>query len=550
MIDLNNLNNNIIQSIDDVQDWLIELALDKSLFDSIFTAAFANNRDTVKTASLHSPITNKNFQDFSLLELENSQDSHRINVAFPLDRKKIDIAEEFINLDTHNFEGNFSNLVGEIDLSVPEDLVTLDTFTGDVKKKVYTFGDDDRVLVGDNDWDQRIAFITAEFPDGSHTGFTGALISPFHILTVAHGIYGKDKGGFAYTDSIKVSLGQHGTERYYGTANAVTYSYFTGYTDDSNWRLVDGEWRPQSFNHDMAIITLDFNLGNSTGWFDYKFNNSNSYFQDLIVNSAGYPSDLAKSWSWSNSRVANVDLYHVGGPITEVYAETFRYELDSAGGQSGSPVWTYNDTTQERFIVGVHSFGSISSNGAARITAGKFNKIQNLIAGEQLSIQPLDQPDFLDHDEWFGTDLAYFKNNSTGELVDDLSSSILSVGAGDSITFHSVISNNGTSKFGDSLHFLEPTIEVSFYASTDNQINDSDYKIGDVSISAIDSFKWRDVSLTTAFPQIPEGFYYLGYTFDSVMSEFNLNNNQGLIDGSLIQVDNFNLVSSADVDIL
>ena len=151
-------------------------------------------------------------------------------------------------------------------------------------------------------------------------------------------------------------MGQHGTERYYGTANAVTYNYFTGYTDDSNWQLAGGEWQPQSLDNDMAIITLDRSIGDFTGWFDYKYDANNSYYQGLNVNSAGYPSDLANNWFWNDNQTADVDLYHVYGPITEVHQQTLRYELDSAGGQSGSPVWTYNSNTEQRHIVGVHSF--------------------------------------------------------------------------------------------------------------------------------------------------------------------------------------------------
>ncbi len=531
MIEINNLDSNVIQSIDNIQNWLTELALDSSLFDSIFTTAFGNNIDTETTESLEQQWVLGDFQEFPLIEFQTPRNLNR-------DRGEIYLAEEFINLNTRKFEADFFSLVGEIDLSVTsvtEDMVTLDAFSGDPNNNIFTFGDDDRVLVGDTDWDQKIAFITVNFPDGSSSGFTGALISPFHILTVAHGIYHKGKGGFVEVDSIQVSLGQDGTERYYGTANALAYNYFTGYTDDSNWQLVGDEWQHKSNNDDMAIITLDRNIGNFTGWFGYKFNNSDSYFQNLTVNTAGYPSDLANSWFWID-RVADVDLYSVAGPIIEVNQETLRYELDSAAGQSGSPVWTYNSTTEERHLVGVHSFGSTSSNGAVRITEGKFNGIQDIIEEDKQHLQPLDRPDFVDYDDWFGTNFAYFQNNATGSLVDDSSNLILSVEAGDFITLRSVIRNNGTSRVDGSFYFVEPTIDVSFYASTDQDINFLDYQLGDVTISALDPFEWVDVVLDATFPDIPEGFYYIGYTFDSIMSEFDTTNNQGIIDDSFIQV--------------
>ena len=171
-----------------------------------------------------------------------------------------------------------------------------------------------------------------------------------------------------------------------------------------------------------------------------------------------------------------------------------------------------------------------------RITEGKFDKIQNIIAEHQQSLQPFDKPDFVDYDEWFGTNFAYFQNNATGSLVDDLSNTIIAVEPGDFITFRSVIRNNGTARVDSEFYSVEPTIDVSFYASTDENINFSDYKLGEISISALNPFEWSDVFLDTIFPNIPEGFYYVGYTFDSVMSEFDLSNNQGIIDDSLIQV--------------
>ncbi|MGK7894423.1 MAG: serine protease, partial [Xenococcus sp. (in: cyanobacteria)] len=290
-----------------------------------------------------------------------------------------------------------------------------------------------------------------------------------------------------------------------------------------------------SSDYDLALITLDRNIGDHIGYFGYD---TNSY-EGLNVNSAGYPADLANSWTWEDGYhvpfedTADVDLYKVFGPITDIVGQTLRYELDTSGGQSGSPVWRYDQDSGNRYVVGVHTSGTSSYNVAAQLTSGKINTIEDEINNSSV---PIDRPDFVDYDEWFGTNFAYFQNNTRGGSINDSSNAILNVKAGDFITFRSVIRNNGTAKVDNNFYFTEPTIDVSFFASTNDFITDSDYKLGEVTISAIDPFAWRDVYLDTVFPNIPEGYYSIGYTFDSVTSEFDTSNNQGLIDDSLIYV--------------
>lgn len=493
-------------------------------------------QDIVKDI-LVEPIQNKSLLDFDSTNNLNNYTNKKSIVNLRQLETVIDLSSQDIN--TLNIKRNLATIPLELapknNLPILLEAVPQDAFSGDSDNKIYTFGDDDRVLAGNTDWDQKIAFITVEKSDGTGSGFTGALISPFHILTVAHGLYNKNTG-FIDSDTIKVSLGQDGTERYYGTANAVSYKYFTGYTNDSNWKLEDGTWKPQSFNDDMAIITLDRNIGNFTGSFGYKYNTDDNYFKNSIVNTAGYPSDLAEDWSWNDNKVADVDLYLNSDPITEVSDEIFRYKLDIAGGQSGSPVWQYYPDTGKRQIVGVHSFGSTSSNGASRITKGKFDVIKSTVEEQTRTQKPIDKPDFVDYDDWFGTDFAYFRNNTTGSSRDDLSKSILDVAVGDSITFNSIVRNNGTARVDNGLYLTEPRVNVSFYASTNDFISSFDHKLGDVSISTIDPFDWSNATLNTAFPNIPEGDYHIGYTFGSITSEFDTTNNTGIIDGSKIRV--------------
>jgi hypothetical protein len=59
-----------------------------------------------------------------------------------------------------------------------------------------------------------------------------------------------------------------------------------------------------------------------------------------------------------------------------------KYKIDTAGGQSGAPIWRYTGTS--RYIHGVHASGNVplgcwfeTENRGTRITSGKFDAIQN-----------------------------------------------------------------------------------------------------------------------------------------------------------------------------
>ena len=567
MIEINVWDSNIIQSVDNIQDLLTELALDIPLFDSIFTTAFGNNIDTEARDSLRQQWAIGNFQAFPLIEIRTQADLNQSNGAFSLDTGTIYLAEEFIHLHSGNIEAIsqlileefghyidaeinltdtkgdegaiYSSLVRGIELT-PEQLrllreeddqttIILDGQEISIEQQVI--GEDQRTKVTNTTtypWNM-IGWISSEWSrnsqSGGSLGGTGALfLSPYHVLTAAHLVWDKaefETSGNGYASTVTINFGQTGQERFYGTARMTSMMTFNGYTTDSNWKWDSDskEWDSLSSDYDLALITLDRNIGDHIGHFGYD---TNSY-KGLNINSAGYPADLANRWAWENGYhvpfedTANVDLYRVFGPVTDVVGQTLRYQIDTSGGQSGSPVWRYDSDSGNRYLVGVHVVGSSSYNVAAQLTLGKIDTIENEINNSSV---PIDKPDFVDYDEWFGTNFASFKNNKTGISVNDLSNSILSVEAGDFVTLHSVIRNNGTARVDGSLYLVEPTIDVSFYASTNESISDLDYKIAEITIPALDPFEWRDVILNTTFPNLPQGHYYIGYTFESIMSEF------------------------------
>ena len=565
-----------------VQGLLTELAVSEAFPIGIKTA-FGDNFNQSILEQFYQQWLESNFDNLPEVEIRSKSEINGANGAFSSDTRKIYLAEEFINRNAHNLEAIsqvlleeighyidaeinltdadgdegaiFSNLVREIKLT-PEELrllrqeddnatIILDGQEISIEQQVI--GDDGRELITDTTdfpWNM-IGFISSEWSrsgqSGTTGGGTGALfLSPYHVLTAAHVVWDKtelEASGNGYASTVNINFGQTGQERFYGTAKITSMMTFNSYIEDSNWTLdsEEEEWNANSSDYDLALITLDRNIGDHIGHFGYD---TNSY-EGLNVNTAGYPSDLADSWTWEHGYhvpfedTADVDLYQVFGPVTDVVDQTLHYELDTSGGQSGSPVWHYDSDSGNRYVVGVHVSGTSSYNVAAQLTSEKIDTIEDEINN---SSAPVDKPDFVDYDEWFGTDFAYFNNNETNSSSQSYTS--LAISTGDSFTVRSVVRNNGTAAY-DGLYPVPPTIDVSFYASTDHTINGEDYYLGDVTLSSINPFEWADAILTADFPDIPTGNYYIGWDIDSndALDEFEGNNNTGFLEDFLLSVD-------------
>ncbi|MBL1211091.1 Calx-beta domain-containing protein, partial [Geminocystis sp. GBBB08] len=409
---------------------------------------------------------------------------------------------------------------------------------GDGQPEGIIFGSDGRTrIINTTSFPfSSVGLITITMPNGGTITASGAMISPFHFLTAGHVITddtpdSTDGNQQQITDGfIEISLGATGALR-----NGMPASQPYGRVGTQWLRTFNGWFNDRNFDWDIGLITLDRNVGDHTGWFGYGWNNN--FADNTLVNNAGYPGDLRDSDGDGVSD--NLDMIYQSGLITSTTTNLLlSTDLDNVQGNSGGPVWVYNPDTSARTIYGVTSYFERSGahNGYSRITQSKFDAIKSWIQFDIANRKPQDKPDFADHDYWWGFNSSSFRNNNTSNSINDASNSFVNVNVGDSITFNARIRNNGTARVDGGLYLVEPTINVSFYASSNTTISSSDHKIGEANISAIDPFTQSYATLNTSFPNIPEGDYHVGYTFGSIMSEFDNNNNTGIIDGSMITV--------------
>ncbi len=327
-------------------------------------------------------------------------------------------------------------------------------------------------------------FIT--FPDSAQGGCSGSIIGcpdghGYHVLTAGHCVYSHSHGGWA--TSIKVVPGLDWSYMPYNYAWMTYMRSYTGWT-------VSG-----MSEHDWAMITLDRNVGDYTGWMGRMTAGSGSSIYTDIQNTAGYPGDLSSGLRmyWNSNSGHSADSYN------------HWYYLDTAGGQSGSPVWRY--VSDSRYILTVHTCGTggcgvsgKSCNHGTRLNNDKFDRIYTWCGSDT---PPTDYADLIDD----------------GQAYSGFSPTTVTPGA---TSFHawSDVRNIGTASSGG--------FYVRYYASTNTYISTYDYLIGSDYVSSISAFNSRDSDWNGTFPTgAPDGTYWVGWIIDAYdnVTEFDESNN-------------------------
>lgn len=215
-------------------------------------------------------------------------------------------------------------------------------------------GPDDRAAVAETDRDpwRRICQLDLRGPAGTFKG-TGWFAGPATVVTAGHCLhYRPFFGGWA--QEIVVAPGRHMDSRPFGTAASGRFSVL------SPW------FQTEAADYDIGCIHLDLPLGAATGHFAVVVADD-AALEGAWVNVAGYPTDR------DMARVA----YHHANRIMALTPRRMFYEIDTASGQSGGPVWMQADPEAAPVCVGVHAYGvpgtpadlHIRANSAPRFDA-------------------------------------------------------------------------------------------------------------------------------------------------------------------------------------
>ncbi|NEO70470.1 trypsin-like peptidase domain-containing protein [Moorena sp. SIO3H5] len=362
------------------------------------------------------------------------------------------------------------------------------------------FGDDERTRVTNTTSDpwSKVGLVTARFGN-EWFGSSGVMIGPHHFLTSAHGIFDStlsdSAGNGGYADEIYVHLGQDGQEKYYGQVGVTYFHTVNGYTadNDGDGIIADADSNEDDGNYDWAVLTLDRNIGNYTGWMGWQWNSDLSWYNDLNVNITGYPKNTINSegivennWQGSFAGIDHsAEMYTISGTINSATNYQIKHHLDATGGNSGGPVWRSEGNSE--YVIGLTRAGFSDRNEAIRLQEYMTDLIEDWKTNDP---NPVDKPDLVDYDQWFGTDFDYLSSNS--------------IKPGDNLTTRFVTRNNGTAASGN--------FDVNFYASTDNDVTNSSgshWLLGSDTISSLDPFDWDYATWSASFPNLNPGSYYI-----------------------------------------
>ncbi len=220
----------------------------------------------------------------------------------------------------------------------------------------------------------------------SYSG-TGVMISPGCVLTCAHNVWDQDLQ--VWSSSMTVTPAQYqdyqGGSIYepFGTVSDTSLASNTIYVDSSG-----------GFEYDYGVVKLNQGFPGISTFMPIEYDATPG-----AVNIAGYPAAVQNE---SNS----YDMWHDFDEVIGYEGTSNRimlHRVDTSAGQSGSPVWRYNESLGSRRLVAIQVYGSAQGNGACRLVT----TIEPIISG-WMAHEPLTSLDYT-----HSTYVPYFSTSST-----------------------------------------------------------------------------------------------------------------------------------------
>lgn len=209
-----------------------------------------------------------------------------------------------------------------------------------------------------------VGYICNSFPSGRAYRGSGAIVTPYMVLTAGHMVYDWDREG-GYASEVCFAPGQRqlspggAVERPYGDFYAASWQTNAQYVDALKTNPA------VQFDYDYAAVFFNtsFTRVGLTTYMPVVFN-----LVPDAINLAGYPPSVQGE---TNSQ----GMWRSFGDVTAFTDRLLYYTADTTGGNSGGPVWEF--IAGLRRIVAVHV---VSTPGGCRMVSQNQGVIENWMA--------------------------------------------------------------------------------------------------------------------------------------------------------------------------
>ncbi|MDZ4133146.1 MAG: trypsin-like peptidase domain-containing protein, partial [Dethiobacteria bacterium] len=185
-----------------------------------------------------------------------------------------------------------------------------------------------------------IGFLTVNFTADYMRG-TGFLVSPYTVLTNAHNVYFTARGG--WFQSITFAPGQYETDTQRQVNPYRTLSPVNAFTNENYLYYEKLNDTDRSVKYDYAALFFEETFTGITTFMPLEFN----HIPDRI-SLVGYPGVVHSE--------ASLGMWRSDGDLANYDEHCLYYEAYTTGGNSGSPVFVYNQQADTYRVIAIHSF--------------------------------------------------------------------------------------------------------------------------------------------------------------------------------------------------